>query len=80
MGSINEPAGEYRQYIPDLTSPRFTTMKEQDAYAYGRAFKTSGHPAWLYGLYQHWCKLYEESFKGITSDGESCSVDVNVVV
>lgn len=61
----------YHHYVPDLTLPRFTTMQTQDATEYAQAFKTKAQPPWLHGLYQHWCKLYEEPFRGITTDGES---------
>jgi hypothetical protein len=63
--------GEYRQFLPDLSIPRFTTMRKQDAHVYAEAFKKSGIPPWLHGLYMHWLKLLEEPFKGVTSDGES---------
>lgn len=63
--------GEYRQYLPDLSIPRFTTMKTQDAHEYAHAFKTKHIPPWLYALYEHWRDLYEEPFQGITTDGTS---------
>lgn len=59
----------YRQYLPDLSIPRFTTMRQQNAREYADAFKKSGQPPWLHGLYLHWRELYEESFHGITNDG-----------
>ncbi|CRG86182.1 hypothetical protein PISL3812_03185 [Talaromyces islandicus] len=65
----HEPTGEYRQYLPDLSIPRFTTMKTQDAHEYAHAFKTKHIPPWLYALYEHWRDLYEEPFQGITTDG-----------
>lgn len=61
--------GAYRQHLPDLTIPRFTTMQTQDAHEYAKAFKGSGVPPWLHGLYLHWRKLHQEPFKGITNDG-----------
>lgn len=64
--------GEYRQFLPDLSIPRFTTMKQQDAHVYAEAFKKGGVPPWLHGLYMHWLELLKEPFKGVTSDGESC--------
>jgi hypothetical protein len=72
MALRNGPAGdggEFRQYLPDLSSPRFQAMQKQDAHAYAEAFKTSGNPPWLHGLYLHWRKLFQERFKGITNDG-----------
>lgn len=62
-------SGAYRQHLPDLTTPRFTTMQTQDAHEYAKAFKESGVPPWLHGLYLHWRKLHQEPFKGITNDG-----------
>ncbi|KAH6619826.1 hypothetical protein B0J18DRAFT_401050 [Chaetomium sp. MPI-SDFR-AT-0129] len=62
-------SGAYRQHLPDLTIPRFTTMQTQDAHEYAKAFKESGVPPWLHGLYLHWRKLHQEPFKGITNDG-----------
>ncbi|KAL2020885.1 hypothetical protein VTK56DRAFT_7876 [Thermocarpiscus australiensis] len=61
--------GAYRQYLPDLSIPRFTEMQKQDAHEYAEAFKERGVPPWLHGLYLHWRKLFQEPFKGITSDG-----------
>ncbi|KAL1970392.1 hypothetical protein VTN77DRAFT_5552 [Rasamsonia byssochlamydoides] len=61
--------GAYRQYLPDLNQPRFTTMKNQDAHEYAHDFKTKHVPPWLYALYEHWRDLYEEPFQGITTDG-----------
>jgi hypothetical protein len=63
--------GAYRQYLPDLSIPRFTTMQKQDAHEYAAAFKESGAPPWLHGLYLHWQNLYQEPFKGVTNDGLS---------
>ncbi|AEO65862.1 uncharacterized protein THITE_2113407 [Thermothielavioides terrestris NRRL 8126] len=61
--------GAYRQYLPDLSTPRFTEMQKQDAHEYAAAFKEGGVPPWLHGLYLHWRKLFQEPFKGITNDG-----------
>lgn len=62
--------GEYRQFLPDLSVPRFTIMAKQDAHEYAEEFKNSGNPPWLHGLYLHWLKLLKEPFKGVTSDGK----------
>ncbi|KIH88746.1 hypothetical protein SPBR_07353 [Sporothrix brasiliensis 5110] len=59
----------FRQYLPDLAQPRFTTMKTQDAHEYAAAFMEGGQPPWLHGLWRHWLRLFREPFKGVTSDG-----------
>jgi hypothetical protein len=64
-----KPTGEYRQYLPDLGIPRFTTMQTQDAHEYAHAFKTQHIPPWLYALFEHWRDLYEEPYQGISTDG-----------
>ena len=61
--------GEYRQFLPDLSIPRFTTMQKQDAHVYAEAFKQGGIPPWLHALYLHWLELLKEPFKGVTNDG-----------
>ncbi|OAL40336.1 hypothetical protein AYO20_00072 [Fonsecaea nubica] len=67
--SKGDSNSEYRQYLPDLTIPRFTTMAKQDAHVYAAAFKESGIPPWLHALYLHWLELLKEPFKGVTNDG-----------
>ena len=70
MASQDQPSGgAYRQHLPDLTIPRFTEMQKQDAHEYAAAFKESGAPPWLHGLYLHWRNLFQEPFKGVTNDG-----------
>ncbi|KAK4128204.1 hypothetical protein N657DRAFT_584939 [Parathielavia appendiculata] len=70
MASDDQHSGAaYRQHLPDLSIPRFTTMQKQDAHEYAKAFKESGVPPWLHGLYLHWRQLFQEPFKGITNDG-----------
>ena len=75
--------GEYRKFLPDLSIPRFTTMKEQDAHVYAEAFKKGGIPPWLHGLYMHWLELLKEPFRGVTSDGEfslqKCSIGSKLI-
>jgi len=61
--------GGYREHLPDLSIPRFTTMQKQDAHEYAKAFIEGGVPPWLHGLYLHWRKLFKEPFRGVTSDG-----------
>lgn len=61
---------EYRQYLPDMSLPRFTTMATQDARVYANDMKEKGAPPWFHALYMHWKKLLKEPFKGVTSDGE----------
>ncbi|RYP78773.1 hypothetical protein DL770_006832 [Monosporascus sp. CRB-9-2] len=61
--------GEFRQCLPDLSSPRFTTLAQCDAYSHARELTEHHRPPWLYGLYTHWQKLLQEPFKGITNDG-----------
>lgn len=61
--------GEYRQFLPDLSIPRFTIMAQQDAHVYAKEFIEGGNPPWLHALYLHWLKLLKEPFKGVTNDG-----------
>ena len=69
-GTEDDPQhGEFRQYLPDLSIPRFTEMQKQDAHEYAKALIEGGTPPWLHGLYLHWRKLFQEPFKGVTNDG-----------
>ncbi|KAL4792429.1 hypothetical protein BDV19DRAFT_380806 [Aspergillus venezuelensis] len=61
--------GVSRQYLPDLSQPRFRTMREQDAHEYAEAFKSGGVPPWLHALWMHWKDLAQEPFRGVTTDG-----------
>jgi hypothetical protein len=61
--------GEFRQYLPDLTTPRFTAIAQNDAHGHAKDLIEKQAPPWLYGLYTHWRKLLQEPFKGITNDG-----------
>jgi hypothetical protein len=73
MGSatpLEEASGAFRQHLPDLSSPRFTVAKDQDAYSYAETFTTTKHPPWLYNLTRAWQQLYEEPYVGITTDGQ----------
>lgn len=69
-GTHTHGDGEYRQYLPDLSIPRFTTMQKQDAHEYANEFIQGGNPPWLHALYLHWRNLFQEPFKGVTNDGE----------
>ncbi|KIW39403.1 uncharacterized protein PV06_09173 [Exophiala oligosperma] len=59
----------YRRYLPDLSIPRFTTMKTENAHVYAQRFKESGVPPWIHSLWLHWQKLLSEPFRGVTNDG-----------
>ncbi|KAI1134991.1 hypothetical protein F5Y05DRAFT_188092 [Hypoxylon sp. FL0543] len=61
--------GQFRQYLPDLNTPRFQAIAQNDAYGHARELLEHHRPPWLYGLYVHWRKLFEEPFKGVTNDG-----------
>ncbi|TVY36258.1 hypothetical protein LSUB1_G005117 [Lachnellula subtilissima] len=50
----------FRQYLPDLNTPRFQTAKDQDAYQYVEHFQNTKNPPWIYGLTKVWEKLLEE--------------------
>jgi len=66
----DDGAADYRKHLPDLSIPRFTSMKKQDAHEYAHEFIKDKHqPPWLFALYKHWRSLFEEPFKGITTDG-----------
>ncbi len=62
---------EYREYLPDLSIPRFTTMAKQDAHAYAKAFMEGGNPPWIHALWRFWLELLKEPYKGVTNDGQS---------
>ena len=61
--------GEYRQYLPDLSSPRFQDLAKSSAHDHVRAFHEHSRPPWLKALYGHWRNLFEAPFKGVTNDG-----------
>ncbi|KAH8733477.1 hypothetical protein BGZ61DRAFT_585309 [Ilyonectria robusta] len=60
----------FRQHLPDLSIPRFTSMAKQDPYEYAKEFKEGGQPPWLHGLFLHWRDLLKEPYKGITNNGK----------
>ncbi|KAK0383017.1 hypothetical protein NLU13_8933 [Sarocladium strictum] len=59
----------YHEFLPNLDQPRFQTMQKQDAHEYAAAFKQDGQPPWLHALYLHWRDLFNEPFRGVTTDG-----------
>jgi len=67
--SFEKTSSAFRQHLHDLNTPRFTTAATQDVYEYARFFQDNHAPPWLFDLTQAWLKLYEEPFKGVTSDG-----------
>lgn len=73
--------GDFRKYLPDLTTPRFTTIAQNDAHGHAKELVEKQGPPWLYGLYTHWRKLLQEPFKGITNDGRrliSCPFSLTI--
>lgn len=67
--SFENASSAFREHLPDLSIPRFTTAAKQDLYEYAQFFKDNHAPPWLFELTQAWEKLYDEPFKGVTSDG-----------
>ncbi|KAF2191546.1 hypothetical protein K469DRAFT_373683 [Zopfia rhizophila CBS 207.26] len=67
--SFQSAASAFRAHIPNLTTPRFTTAAKQDVYQYAEYFRVNHAPPWLFDLTEAWAKLYEEPFKGVTTDG-----------
>lgn len=61
--------GEYRKYLPDLSTPRFVELAKSSAHDHVRGFHQHQRPPWLHALYCHWRTLFEEPFKGLTNDG-----------
>lgn len=68
--TFEQSAAAYRQFIPDLNTPRFTTASKQDVYEYANFFITNKAPPWLWNLTKAWEGLLEEPFKGVTNDGK----------
>ncbi|KAI1176180.1 hypothetical protein F4777DRAFT_547385 [Nemania sp. FL0916] len=64
-----EQQSAFRQYLPDLSTPRFTTLAQNDARGHARELTEKQAPPWLHGLYKHWQKLLQEPFIGVTNDG-----------
>ncbi|KAF2719507.1 hypothetical protein K431DRAFT_251082 [Polychaeton citri CBS 116435] len=68
--SFKQASAEFRQHLPDLSIPRFTTAKEQNAYEYAAAFKKTHIPPWFFNLTEAWRELLEEPYLGVTNDGK----------
>ena len=68
--SSTKGSSQFRKHLPDLSTPRFQALKNNDAYGHVEDFLQNQNPPWLYGLYQHWRELFKVPFKGVTSDGE----------
>lgn len=69
--TFEQASAEFRQFLPDLTSPRFIETKAQkDCYSYAETFQRTKQPPWLHALTEAWEKLYQEPFQGVTSDGQ----------
>lgn len=69
--TLERSSAAFREHLPDLSIPRFTISKQQNAYEYADAFKQNHVPPWLYNLTETWKELLEEPYKGVTTDGES---------
>jgi hypothetical protein len=63
------PVAEFRQHLPDLNTPRFQRITECDAYSHAAELLEHQRPPWLYGLVQHFFKLLQEPYRGVTNDG-----------
>lgn len=68
--TFEKAAAEFRQHLPDLTSQRFQTAKEQSCYEYADEFRTKRNPPWLYTLTEAWAKLFSEPYHGVSKDGQ----------
>jgi hypothetical protein len=67
--SFKQASEAFRANLFDLSAPRFTTAAKQDVYEYADFFRDNHAPPWLFELTQAWAKLYDEPYKGVTSDG-----------
>ncbi|KAI1372682.1 hypothetical protein F4677DRAFT_245518 [Hypoxylon crocopeplum] len=61
---------DFRKYLPDLNTPRFQAIAQNDAYGHAKELLDHHRPPWLYGLYAHWRNLFQEPFRGVTNDGK----------
>ncbi len=62
--------GAYRQYLPDLSIPRFTTNAEAECARVRGGIQARRAAPWLHALHLHWRDLLKEPYRGITNDGE----------
>ena len=72
MGSFQDGMknqGEFRKYLPDLTSDRFLTLKSHDAHQHIASFNERRNPPRAHALFQYWKQLWQEPLKGVTNDG-----------
>lgn len=60
----------FRQHLPDLNTPRFQRVAECDAYNHAAELLEHQRPPWLHGLVQHFFKLLQEPYRGVTNDGK----------
>ncbi|KAF1812561.1 hypothetical protein P152DRAFT_435813 [Eremomyces bilateralis CBS 781.70] len=60
------PTGKYRAYLPDLTSGKFEALPHHDAHTWADEFYKN---PFAKKLTETWLKLWEEPYKGLTSDG-----------
>ena len=73
--TFEQASADFRKHLPDLSIPRFTVSKNQDAHEYVADFKKNHVPPWLYNLTETWKELLEEPFKGVTNDGITNSLN-----
>lgn len=70
-GTSIHRSGEFRKFLPDLNTPRFEALKVATAQDHVNAFLEKHNPPWLFQLWEHWRRLYQEPFRGVTTDGKS---------
>jgi len=66
-----EHGSEYREFLPDITTERFTNMRKQNAHEYAKAFENARQPPWFHAIYMHWQELVKEPYRGVTTDYKS---------
>ncbi|KAK9413624.1 hypothetical protein SUNI508_11833 [Seiridium unicorne] len=74
MAGLNEGkqvdlSKSFREYLPDLNTPRFQRIAECDAYSHAAELIEHHRPPWLYGLVSLWFSLLKEPYRGVTTDG-----------
>ena len=65
----DKATSSFRAHLPDLNTPRFQALAKSDAHDHVRGFHKHNQPPWLKALYEHWRKLLDAPFKGVTNDG-----------